>query len=202
MEKIEDKIEEVKRQILETNIEIDKNNLRKRLSRLMGAVALIQVGAQTQTELNEKKLRIEDALCATRAAIEEGIVSGGGLAYLSVSKHLEEYVLSLDDEERIGAKIVQKALDKPLYYIAQNAGENGDIVVQRVKEESEEIGYDANNNTLVVLKEKGIIDPTKVERVALESAISIASMILTTDGAIYQKETREKWFSLALFWLL
>ena len=83
-------------------------------------------------------------------------------------------------------------MDKPLYYIAQNAGENGDIVVQRVKEESEEIGYDANNNTLVVLKEKGIIDPTKVERVALESAISIASMILTTDGAIYQKETREK----------
>lgn len=201
-EKLNDKIEEVKRQILETNIEIDKNNLRKRLSRLMGAVALIQVGAQTQTELNEKKLRIEDALCATRAAIEEGIVSGGGLAYLSVSKHLEEYVLSLDDEERIGAKIVQKALDKPLYYIAQNAGENGDIVVQRVKEESEEIGYDANNNTLVVLKEKGIIDPTKVERVALESAISIASMILTTDGAIYQKETREKWFSLAFILII
>ena len=201
-EKLNDKIEEVKRQILETNIEIDKNNLRKRLSRLMGAVALIQVGAQTQTELNEKKLRIEDALCATRAAIEEGIVSGGGLEYLSVSIHLEEYVLSFDDEEWIGDKIVQKALDKPLYYIAQNAGENGDIVVQRVKEESEEIGYDANNNTLVVLKEKGIIDPTKVERVALESAISIASMILTTDGAIYQKETREKWFSLALFWLL
>ena len=177
--------------ILKSNDKYEVETLRKRLARLLGGIAVIEVGARTQTELNEKKLRIEDALCATRAAIEEGIVEGGGIEYLYIQNGLKEYILNMDQEEKNGANIVLNALDKPLYYIAQNAGQNGDFVVQKVKEADKGIGYDASNNSFVNVVEKGIIDPTKVCRIALESAVSISSMILTINGAICQKETRE-----------
>lgn len=181
---VENKIEETKNKILEETDELEIKNLRKRLARLLGGIAVIEVGAATQTELNEKKLRIEDALSATRAAIEEGIVEGGGTAYISIMKRVDEYVNTLKDDERVGGKIVLKALEKPLYQIAQNAGANGDIVVEKVKETPKEIGYNAINNSFVNMKENGIIDPTKVTRTALENAVSISSMILTTDAAI------------------
>lgn len=182
-ENISEKIEEIKNNILLESQESEVKRLRKRLARLLGGVAVIEVGAATQTELNEKKLRIEDALSATRAAIEEGIVDGGGTAYMIVQNEVKGFVNSLREEERIGGNIVLKALEKPLYYIAENAGQNGDIIVEKVKENNK-IGYNANTNTFVNMKEEGIIDPTKVTRTALENAVSISSMILTTDAAI------------------
>lgn len=182
-ENISKKIEEIKNNILLESQESEVKRLRKRLARLLGGVAVIEVGAATQTELNEKKLRIEDALSATRAAIEEGIVDGGGTAYMIVQNEVKGFVNSLREEERIGGNIVLKALEKPLYYIAENAGQNGDIIVEKVKENNK-IGYNANTNTFVNMKEEGIIDPTKVTRTALENAVSISSMILTTDAAI------------------
>ena len=182
-ENISKKIEEIKNNILLESQETEGKRLRKRLARLLGGVAVIEVGAATQTELNEKKLRIEDALSATRAAIEEGIVDGGGTAYMIVQNEVKGFVNSLREEERIGGNIVLKALEKPLYYIAENAGQNGDIIVEKVKENNK-IGYNANTNTFVNMKEEGIIDPTKVTRTALENAVSISSMILTTDAAI------------------
>lgn len=182
-ENISEKIEEIKNNILLESQESEVKRLRKRLARLLGGVAVIEVGAATQTELNEKKLRIEDALSATRAAIEEGIVDGGGTAYMIVQNEVKGFVNSLREEERIGGNIVLKALEKPLYYIAENAGQNGDIIVEKIKENNK-IGYNANTNTFVNMKEEGIIDPTKVTRTALENAVSISSMILTTDAAI------------------
>ena len=182
-ENISKKIEEIKNNILLESQESEVKRLRKRLARLLGGVAVIEVGAATQTELHEKKLRIEDALSATRAAIEEGIVDGGGTAYMIVQNEVKGFVNSLREEERIGGNIVLKALEKPLYYIAENAGQNGDIIVEKVKENNK-IGYNANTNTFVNMKEEGIIDPTKVTRTALENAVSISSMILTTDAAI------------------
>lgn len=182
--KIEAKIEETKNSILAQSNEEEIKNLRKRLARLLGGIAVIEVGAATQTELNEKKLRIEDALSATRAAIEEGVVEGGGRAYITVIQRMKNFLTSLDNEERVGAQIVLKAMEAPLYQIAQNSGANGDVIVEKVKECPENIGYDARNNTFINMKEKGIIDPTKVARTALENAVSISSMILTTDTAI------------------
>lgn len=188
-ETISKKIEETKNNILSQSDENEIKRLRKRLARLLGGVAVIEVGAATQTELNEKKLRIEDALSATRAAIEEGIVDGGGRAYITVASKIKGFVNSLKEEERIGGNIVLKALEKPLYYIAENAGQNGDIIVEKVKESKENIGYNANQNILVNMKEEGIIDPTKVARTALENAVSISSLILTTDAAICSIES-------------
>lgn len=179
---IEEKIEKIKEEILEQNDEAEIKRLRKRLSRLLGGVAVIEVGATTQTELNERKLRIEDALSATRAAIEEGIVDGGGKTYIDVQKEIKGFVQRLEAEERVGGEIVLKALEKPLYQIAENAGKNGDVIVQKVKDMG--AGYDASNDSFCDMKQKGIIDPTKVTRTAIENAVSIASMILTTDVAI------------------
>ncbi len=185
------KIEETKTSILSEANESEISRLRRRLARLLGGVAVIEVGAATQTELNEKKLRIEDALSATRAAIEEGIVDGGGRAYITVANKIRGFVNSLKEEERVGGNIVLKALEKPLYYIAENAGQNGDIVVEKVKENKEGLGYNANQNILVNMKDEGIIDPTKVTRTALENAVSISSMILTTDAAICSIENEK-----------
>ena len=182
--KIEAKIEEIKNNILAQSDEEEIKNLRKRLARLLGGIAVIEVGAATQTELNEKKLRIEDALSATRAAIEEGVVEGGGRAYITVIERMKNFLNTLNNEERIGTQIVLKAMEKPLYQIAQNSGANGDVIVEKVKESPSNIGYDARKDTFVNMKENGIIDPTKVTRTALENAVSISSMILTTDAAI------------------
>lgn len=191
-EQISKRIEETKTNILSQSDESEIKSLRRRLARLLGGVAVIEVGAATQTELNEKKLRIEDALSATRAAIEEGIVDGGGRAYITVANKIKGFVNSLKEEERIGGNVVLKALEKPLYHIAENAGQNGDIIVEKVKESKENIGYNANQNVLVNMKEEGIIDPTKVTRTALENAVSISSMILTTDAAICSIENEKQ----------
>ena len=183
-EQITQKIEETKNNILAQSNEDEIKKLRRRLARLLGGVAVIEVGAATQTELNERKLRIEDALSATRAAIEEGIVEGGGRAYITVANKIKGFVNRLPEGERVGGNILLKALEKPLFHIAENAGQNGDIIVEKVKESKDDIGYNANDNVLVNMKEEGIIDPTKVTRTALENAVSISSMILTTDAAI------------------
>jgi len=190
-DKLESKIEKIKKEILTKDNDYEVTQLKKRLARLLGGIALIQVGAQTQTELKEKKLRIEDALCATRAAIEEGIVNGGGVAYIEIEKELINYIKSLDEDERCGADVVLKSLEKPLYFIAQNSGQSGQLVVEKVKENNNLLGYDALNNKYVNMKKSGIIDPAKVVRIALESAVSISSLILTTDACVCQKETRE-----------
>lgn len=183
-EQITQKIEETKNNILAQSNEDEIKKLRRRLARLLGGVAVIEVGAATKTELNERKLRIEDALSATRAAIEEGIVEGGGRAYITVANKIKGFVNRLPEGERVGGNILLKALEKPLFHIAENAGQNGDIIVEKVKESKDDIGYNANDNVLVNMKEEGIIDPTKVTRTALENAVSISSMILTTDAAI------------------
>lgn len=167
--------------------ETDSENIsfyKKRLSTLLGKVAVIEVGASTQTELVEKKLRIEDALSATQAALEEGFVLGGGKAYMQVLSKVKNKFNNYTSDINIGIDIVKKALEKPLWQIANNSGENGDIIVEKVKGLSDDIGYDAINNSFVNMKENGIIDPTKVTRSALENAISIASMIITTEAVI------------------
>ena len=185
--KIENKIEEIKNKILSEKDEIEIKSLRDKLSRLLGGVAVIEIGAATETELNEKKLRLEDALSATHAGIEEGIVIGGGIAYIRVADDIKTFVERLSNDERVGGKIILQALEKPLYQIAENSGENGYIVVEKVRKLSENYGYDALKNTYINMKEEGIIDPTKVERTALENAVSIASMILTTDAIVSEK---------------
>lgn len=181
---IEKAINKIKGDIEKVTDTEEKENLRKRLSRLLGGVALIEVGAMTKTEQSEKKLRIEDALCATRAAIQEGITYGGGLTYIYAKRESEKFVSTLQKDEKIGGEILLNALEKPLYTIARNAGKNGDIVVEKVKNLDKGIGYDALNDDFVDMKKNGIIDPTKVARIALESAVSISSIVITTEVAM------------------
>lgn len=181
---IEERISKIKEKIKNENDDEEVLYLRKRLSILLGAVAVIEVGAATQTELNERKLRIEDALSATQAAIQEGIVAGGGRAYITVLSKIKGKFNNYSSDIKIGIDIVKKALEKPLWQIAKNSGENGDIIVEKIKGMDEEIGYDAINNSFINMKENGIIDPTKVTRTALENAVSISSMLLTTEAII------------------
>ena len=182
--KIGSRINSIREKLKEENDSEEISFLKKRLSTLLGKVAVIEVGASTTTELNEKKLRLEDALSATQAALEEGIVTGGGKAYIQVLSRLKNKFNNYSSDINIGIDIVMKALEKPLWQIANNSGENGDIIIEKVKGLSEEIGYDAINSSFVNMKENGIIDPAKVTRSALENAISIASMIITTDAII------------------
>lgn len=172
-----------------TTSEYDKEKLQERLARLAGGVAVIKVGAATETEMQEKKLRIEDALNATRAAVEEGIVAGGGTAYVNVISKLEELADSLDGDEKTGAKIVSKALEEPVKQIAMNSGIDGSIVLDKIKT-SGKIGYgfDAYNEVYCDMIKTGIVDPTKVNRSALENAASIASMVLTTESLVADKK--------------
>lgn len=182
--KIGSRINSIREKLKEENDSEEISFLKKRLSTLLGKVAVIEVGASTTTELNEKKLRLEDALSATQAALEEGIVTGGGKAYIQVLSRLKNKFNNYSSDINIGIDIVMKALEKPLWQIANNSGENGDIIIEKVKGLSEEMGYDAINSSFVNMKENGIIDPAKVTRSALENAISIASMIITTDAII------------------
>lgn len=176
----------IKRQIEESDSDYDKEKLQERLAKLAGGVAVIEVGAATETELKDKKLRIEDALNATRAAIEEGIVAGGGVTLIKVQKVLLEKLATLDftQDERTGAEILTRALVAPLRQIAVNAGQSGEVVVEKVREMGENMGYDAQNDTYVNMIEAGIVDPAKVTRSALQNAASIAAMLLTTEVAI------------------
>jgi chaperonin GroEL len=185
---VKGRIEQIRRQIDETESSYDKEKLQERLAKLAGGVAVVKVGAATETEMKDKKLRLEDAINATKAAVEEGIVPGGGTTLAHLAPELEEWAKNnLKDEELIGALIVSRALPAPLKRIAENAGQNGAVIAERVKEKSFNIGYNAATNEFVDLLEAGIVDPAKVTRSALQNAASIAGMVLTTECIVVDK---------------
>jgi chaperonin GroEL len=188
---IEGRIRQIKAQIDETTSEYDREKLQERLAKLAGGVAVIKVGAATEAEMKEKKARVEDALNATRAAVEEGIVPGGGVAFIRAIKALDSYDPA-DDEERAGVNIVKKVLEEPLKGIASNAGWDGSIVVEKVKEQKGAGGFDAARLEFCDLVEAGIVDPTKVTRYALQNAASVAGLLLTTEALIAEKPKEEK----------
>ena len=182
--KIEDRITQIRNHIAETKSEFDKEKLQERLAKMAGGVAVIRVGAPTETEMKDKKYRMEDALNATRAAVEEGIVAGGGSSYVHVAKKLDSVVAGLTGDEKTGAKIVQKALEAPLYRIAVNAGKEGPVIVNKVAETADGMGYNALTDEYVDMVEAGILDPVKVSRSALQNANSIVATLLTTESAV------------------
>ncbi|VYT75702.1 chaperonin GroEL [Peptoniphilus gorbachii] len=181
---LENRINHIKNQIEESDSEFDKEKLQERLAKLSGGVAVIQVGAATEVELKERKLRIEDALAATRAAVEEGIVAGGGTVLIDSIDAVAKVVDKLEGDEKTGANIILKALEEPLRQIAENAGLEGSVIVEQVKTKEAGIGFDAYKSEYVDMKKAGIVDPTKVTRSALQNAASVASMILTTEAAV------------------
>ena len=181
---IAQRVAQIKSQIEETKSSFDKEKLQERLAKLAGGVAVIRVGAATETEMKEAKLRMEDALNATRAAVEEGIIFGGGSAYIHAAKKVAEQMKDLQGDEATGAQIVLKALESPLYFIAENAGLPGAVVVNKVKEAEEGIGFDAYKEVYVNMIEAGIVDPAKVTRSALQNATSVASSLLTTEATV------------------
>jgi chaperonin GroEL len=181
---IDARISQIKKQIEETTSDFDKEKLQERLAKLAGGVAVIRVGAATETEMKEAKLRMEDALNATRAAVEEGIIAGGGSAYIHASKKVAELADSLEGDEKTGAKIVLKALEAPLYRIAVNAGLEGSVIVNKVKESEVGFGFDAYKEEYVNMVDAGILDPAKVTRSALQNACSVASTLLTTESVV------------------
>jgi chaperonin GroEL len=181
---IKDRVKQIRTQIDETTSEFDKEKLQERLAKLAGGVAVIQVGAATETELKERKLRIEDALAATRAAVEEGIVSGGGTALLNTFKVVENAINELEGDEKTGAKIIRRALEEPVRQIAENAGLEGSVIVEKVMNSEAGIGFDAYKQIYINMIEAGIVDPTKVTRSALQNAASIAAMLLTTESVV------------------
>ncbi len=183
-DKIADRVNQIKSQINETQSEYDKEGLQERLAKIAGGVAVIGVGAATEVEMKDKKLRIEDALSATKAAVEEGIVSGGGTALINVIPKVEKLVNSLEGGEQLGAKIVLTALEEPVKQIARNSGLEPAVIVEKVKNSDVGVGFDAANEEYVDMKKKGIVDPTKVTRSALQNAASIASMVLTTESLV------------------
>jgi len=180
---IEARIKQIRAQIEETTSDYDREKLQERLAKLAGGVAVIKVGAATETAMKEKKARVEDALNATRAAVEEGIVPGGGVALLRASTKID--TLKLEGDEKVGAMIVRRALEEPIRQIVENAGLEGSVIVEKVKAEKvANRGFDAESLEYVDMIEAGIIDPTKVERVALQNAASVASLLLTTEALI------------------
>ncbi|SHJ01083.1 chaperonin GroEL [Parasporobacterium paucivorans] len=181
---IEARIGQIKAQIEETTSDFDREKLQERLAKLSGGVAVIRVGAATETEMKENKLRMEDALAATKAAVEEGIIAGGGSAYVHASKRVEILASSLEGDEKTGAKVVLKALESPLFCIVANAGLEGAVVVNKVKESEPGIGFDALREEYTDMVKAGIIDPAKVTRSALQNATSVASSLLTTESAV------------------
>ncbi len=178
------RVAQIKKQIEETTSDFDREKLQERLAKLAGGVAVIRVGAATETEMKEAKLRMEDALTATRAAVEEGIIAGGGSAYIHAAKDVEALANTLEGDEKTGAKIVLKALEAPLYYIAANAGLEGSVIINKVKESPIGFGFDALNETYVNMIDAGILDPAKVTRSALQNATSVASTLLTTESVV------------------
>jgi len=189
-EEIKKRIQVIKKQIEDTTSDYDREKLQERLAKLSGGVAVIQVGAATEVELKEKKLRIEDALSATRAAVEEGIVPGGGTALLRAIPALE--ALNVEGDDKIGVNIVRRALEEPIRQIAHNAGLEGSVIVEMVKKESGTKGYDAANNRVVDMVQAGIVDPAKVTRSTLQNAASIAAMLLTTEALVADKPEKKE----------
>ena len=181
---IQSRIAQIKNQIEETTSDFDKEKLQERLAKLAGGVAVIRVGAATETEMKEAKLRLEDALAATRAAVEEGIICGGGSAYIHASKEVEKLAATLEGDEKTGAGIVLKALEAPLYHIVANAGLEGSVIINRVKESEAGVGFDALKEEYVDMVKAGILDPAKVTRSALQNATSVASTLLTTESVV------------------
>jgi chaperonin GroEL len=181
---IQSRISQIRAQIDETTSEFDKEKLQERLAKMAGGVAVIRVGAATETEMKEAKLRMEDALNATRAAVEEGIIAGGGSAYIHAAKKVAELANTLEGDEKTGVKVILKALEAPLYYIAANAGLEGAVIVNKVKETAPGTGFDAATEEYVDMVASGILDPVKVTRSALQNATSVASTLLTTESAV------------------
>ncbi len=185
---IKGRIAQIKASLEVSTSEFDKEKLHERLAKLSGGVAVIKVGAATETEMKEKKLRIEDALNATKAAVEEGIVAGGGVALCDCIPAVSALVDTVEGDEKTGVKIVLRALEEPVRQIAENAGFEGSVIVQRVKSEPKGVGFDAYNETFVDMIDSGIVDPTKVTRSALQNAASVASMVLTTEALVADKK--------------
>ena len=183
-EAIDARIGQIKKQIEETTSDFDREKLQERLAKLAGGVAVIRVGAATETEMKEAKLRLEDALAATRAAVEEGIISGGGSAYIHASKKVAELASTLQGDEKTGAQIVLKALEAPLFHIAANAGLEGSVIINKVKESEVGVGFDALKEEYVNMIDAGILDPAKVTRSALQNATSVAATLLTTESVV------------------
>ena len=183
-EDIEARVAQIRAQLEETTSDFDKEKLQERLAKLAGGVAVIRVGAATETEMKEAKLRMEDALNATRAAVEEGVISGGGSAYIHASKKVAELAATLSGDEKTGAEIILKALEAPLYHIVHNAGLEGAVIINKVRESEVGTGYDALNDEYVNMIDAGILDPAKVTRSALQNATSVASTLLTTESVV------------------
>ncbi len=183
-EAIAARINQIKGQIEETTSDFDREKLQERLAKLAGGVAVIRVGAATETEMKEAKLRLEDALAATRAAVEEGIICGGGSAYIHASKEVEKLADTLEGDEKTGAQIVLKALESPLYHIVANAGLEGSVIINKVREAEVGVGFDALKEEYVDMVKAGILDPAKVTRSALQNATSVASTLLTTESVV------------------
>lgn len=183
-DQIEARLAQIKAQIAETSSDFDKEKLQERLAKLSGGVAVIRVGAATEPEMKEAKLRMEDALAATKAAVEEGVIAGGGSAYIHASKKVNEFADSLEGDEKTGAKIIAKALEAPLFHIAANAGLDGSVIVNKVRELEPGNGFDAYNEEYTDMVKAGILDPVKVTRSALQNACSVASTLLTTEAAV------------------
>ena len=181
---IEDRVAQIKKQIEETTSEFDREKLQERLAKLAGGVAVIRVGAATETEMKEAKLRMEDALNATRAAVEEGIIAGGGSAYIHASKEVAKLAETLEGDEKTGANIILKALEAPLFHIATNAGLEGAVIINKVRESEPGVGFDAYKEEYVEMVSEGILDPAKVTRSALQNANSVASTLLTTESVV------------------
>ena len=183
-EAIKARVNQIKGQIEETTSEFDREKLQERLAKLAGGVAVVRVGAATETEMKEAKLRMEDALAATKAAVEEGIIAGGGSAYIHTTKVLQGLVDTLEGDEKTGAQIIMKALEAPLFHIAANAGLEGSVIINKVKESEVGIGFDAYKEEYVDMVKAGILDPAKVTRSALQNATSVASTLLTTESVV------------------
>ncbi|MDU3349211.1 MAG: TCP-1/cpn60 chaperonin family protein, partial [Clostridium sp.] len=189
-EAIKERVSQIRAQIEETTSEFDKEKLTERLAKLAGGVAVIKVGAATETELKEKKLRIEDALAATKAAVEEGIVPGGGSAYVNIINEVVSVTSNIPDTQ-VGINIIVRALEEPMRQIATNAGVEGSVIIEHVKNCESVIGYDALNGEYVNMIKAGIVDPTKVTRSALQNAASVASTFLTTEAAVVEIPQKE-----------
>jgi chaperonin GroEL len=187
---LEGRVKQIRAQIEETTSDYDKEKLQERLAKLIGGVAVIHVGAATETEMKEKKDRVEDALNATRAAVEEGIVPGGGVAYMRALKVLEK--ARFPGEEQLGANLIKRALEEPVRQIANNAGFEGSVVVQHVREGEGSFGFNAETGAYEDLIKAGIVDPTKVTRFALQNAASLAGLLMTTEAMVAEKPKKEK----------
>lgn len=183
-EAIDTRIAQIRMKIEETTSDFDKEKLQERLAKLAGGVAVIRVGAATETEMKESKLRLEDALAATKAAVEEGIIAGGGSAYIHATKEVAKLAETLEGDEKTGAKVILKALEAPLYHIVENAGLEGSVVINKVRESEVGMGFDAYNETYVDMVKSGILDPVKVTRSALQNATSVAATLLTTESVV------------------